>query len=116
MNQQLSSCRRQDAAASWSHRPVPLPTDRTLEKVEAVGDLCCLGRCLAHRLGERTTPVPSNDLDVLGPMVFEPGRHGGGFAVGQHVHHTMLLEIDHNGSVAHPAAEREIVNAQDPQG
>ena len=82
--------------------------------MEAVGHLRRLGRGLAHRFGERTTPVSGNDLDMLGPMVLEPYRHGGGFAGGQHVHHAVLLQIDHESSVPDSAAEREIVDSEYP--
>ena len=83
--------------------------------MEPVGHLRRLGCGLAHRLGERTTPVPGDDLDVLGPMVLEPYRHSSGIAVGQYVHHAMLLQIDHDSSVSDSAAEREIVDSEYPR-
>ena len=71
----------------------------------------------AWRTASANAPLrPGDDLDVLGPMVLQPGHHGGGFAVGQHVYYTILFQVHHDGSVADAAAEREIVNSQDPQG
>ena len=62
-----------------SRRYPPRPAayqERECERLCIEGYLSYLGRGLAHRLRERATPVSSDDLDVLGPMVLRIARPG----------------------------------------
>lgn len=62
MDQQLSPCQRQGVAASWSYRPVSLPTGRTVHEVEAVCHLPRLRRTTAGSVGIEARPITGDHL------------------------------------------------------
>jgi len=64
MDQQLSPCHRQGAAASRSYRPVSLPTGHTGEEMPAVSDLDRLRSPLARPIGVGSGAVAADDLDA----------------------------------------------------
>ncbi len=85
---------------------------QVLQEVEAVGDLGGLRCSLTCTIGKRSTTVATDDLHLASPMDAEPAREGRRLAVGQEIEHPMALEIHEDGSVAHAAAKREVIDAE----
>jgi len=111
MNQQLSPCPRQGAAASRPPVPVQLPTGRTIDQVPPIRDLYGLGRPTTRPVGVEAPAVPAHHDDS--GMRFQPRRHRLGRAVRQQVHEAMALEVAEKRAVAMAAPPGPVVDAED---
>ena len=79
----------------------------------SIGYLRRAWRTATSAFGERPGPIAADDLNVR--MVPQPRRHGLGRAVRQHVHRTVRLHVHEHGAVRVAAAQRELVDANDPE-
>ncbi|GEM_PF-5141753 len=84
-----------------------------VEQVPAVGDLERSRRALACARRVRLLAVAAHHLDLGLPA--EPSREGLGLAVRQEFDHMVPLQVDEDGPVDVPTADRPIVPAQLPR-
>ncbi len=73
-----------------------------------VSDLHRVGQRAADGLGIRGRAVAAHDLDAW--MSAQPRFQRAGRAVGQHVDPLMGLGIDHQGGIAVPSAQGEVID------
>ena len=111
MDQQLSPCQRQSAAASRSPRPVPLPTGHTFDEVETIGDLDGLGSTLCCRSGIQARSITTDDREL--GMIIQPGRRRGSIAVREQVRDPVALQIDQQRAVAAALPPGPVIDAQE---
>jgi hypothetical protein len=83
------------------------------QQVPSISNLYRARRTATSAFGERPGAIAADDLDVR--MVPQPSRQGLGRAVRQHVHRTVRLHVHEHRAVGVTAAERELVDANDPE-
>jgi hypothetical protein len=83
---------------------------KRVPQVPMVADLHGIRCALADRFSVRSGAVPADDLGAR--VLAQPLGEGGGLAVGQHVDPTVGDRVDHDGCVAVPASQCDVVDAE----
>lgn len=81
---------------------------QVVPQVPPVGDLYRVGQCAADDLGVRGRAVAAHDPDARVPA--QPRFQHASHAVGQHIDPLVGLGVDHQGGIAVPAAQGEVVD------
>lgn len=84
---------------------------QVLEEMEPIGNLDGIRCARSSCLGIAPTAIPTDDLGM--GMMLQPRDESRGLAIREQINHTAALQIHQDGAVPVPAAEGEVVDAQD---